>query len=197
MRISELLREMVEPGEAAIFDWPAAGTWAAGQVFRRAAPSMAWTLDGMVTPTGAITPEASALLTNGPGVTSDAGRLVIPWPVIAAWTATTATPESMFVAAYGENGELVDGVAFVLPMPKQGDLASIIARDEIYLGALVAARTAATETAGMMEVELPDGRRERYKSPAALSALIDQMDARLAILRARAKGHQFVGARYR
>ena len=197
MRVSELPRDQIEVGESAIHPWPPAGSWAAGQLFRRLTLSMAWTLDGSISPTGAITNASGALLINAPGVISDDARIVIPWPALESWAAQTEISESLFIAAYDGDGALVAGRAFVLPRAPAHDLAAIIARDSAYQNVLIAARAEATDTGGLLEIKLPDGREERFRSPATLTALIDQMDARLSILRARLSGHQFVGSTYR
>lgn len=197
MNVYELPVEIVVPGESAVIRWPAAGTWAVGQVFRRTTGSAAWTLDGTVDGAGAVTASTGAMLVNQAGVQSDAARLSIPWTALELWAPLTDVGNSVFAAAYDVDGRLLSGLVFELPVPTLNDVAGLIARDQRYLDALVVARAEATSTNGILEIDLPDGRREKFRSPASLTALINDLDARLNILRRAKDGHQFVGTAYR
>ena len=73
------------------------------------------------------------------------------------------------------------------------DIDEAIARDTAYLELLEKARAEATDTKGIAVVELPDGRKETYRSVATLNAEIENIRDRIARYKAHRAGYRFVG----
>ena len=185
----------IAPGENAVFMFPAEA-WERTLILTRRAAADRWQTDASILPDLAVTPGPGAILAVGAGFEVTAARLRIPWVALSALVDLSTVAESVLVSAYGADA-VICSTMFRLPLPAQDGIAALIRRDEEYLAVLVKAREEATNTTGIVDLTLPDGRREVFRAPSSLTAHINEIDARLAILRAGRNGRQFVGMAYR
>ena len=181
----------IAPGENAVFVFPDEA-WERVLVLTRRAAADRWQTDATIAPDGTVTPGPAPILTFD--VTLDSVRIL--WAGLSALIDATTVAEAVLVSAYGADA-VICSTMYRLPLPSQDGIAALIRRDEEYLAVLVKAREAATDTNGIVDLTLPDGRREVFRAPAALTAHINEIDARLAILRAGRNGQQFSGRAYR
>ncbi len=72
-----------------------------------------------------------------------------------------------------------------------------ISADESYLAALRTARLEATQTQGIIRLDLPDGSTQEFRTLGSLNMAITEIEARINLAKRRAEGHQFVGSVYR
>ena len=182
---------IVEVGENIVFMFPDEA-WERVLVLTRRAAADRWQTDATIAPDGTVTPGPAPILTFD--VTLDSVRIL--WAGLSALVDLSTVAEAVLVSAYGADA-VICSTMYRLPLPSQDGIAALIRRDEEYLAVLVKAREDATDTNGIVDLQLPDARREVYRNPAALSAHIAELDARLAILRAGRNGQQFVGMAYR
>ena len=193
-------------GVAAVFRYPL--EWSRITVYRRTGSLVGWTQDGYLTfqagdpPVAPIrTSGGGSLLIGAPGVAIHPDRVSIPWgdevSGIAAVADDATTPDVVLIVATDIDGGLVQSTVYRVRLVLDDHLSSLIARDEAFLGVLVAARHESADTRGLVQVQFPDGRTEIYRNPATLSLAIAELDARLSILRASRSGAQFVGQTYR
>lgn len=104
---------------------------------------------------------------------------------------------SVQVIFYSDSGSATGIVTLDFGEKSATDIDEAIASDEAFLELLEKARGDAADTRGISVLELPDGRKETYRSVAALDAEIAKIRDRVARYRAYRAGRAFVGVRMR
>ena len=189
--------ETLAVGSAAVFLYPSGWNRVTVYKLNTAGP---WTLDGHLTPVAGmlptVTPAAGATLVTAADTIIRADRLVLGASGISALADVADVPDVVLVTAADDDGYAFASTAYRVQIQPDG-VEALIARDEAYRDVLVTARREAADTLGIVELELPDGRHERYANTATLNRAIAELDARLALLRAARSGAQFAGQTYR
>ena len=87
-----------------------------------------------------------------------------------------------------ENGRAARIDRYALPVIDASSPNVVIAQEREVLALLLAQRLAASETAGMSELSLPDGRSEKYADVMVLDRRISEIRARIAWFESAARG---------
>ena len=189
--------ETLLAGSAAVFPYPSG--WERVSVYKRTTAGP-WTLDGHLEPVAGmlptVTPAPGGTFVTAADTIIRADRLVLGASGISALADVADVPDVVLVTAADDDGYAFASTAYRVQIQPDG-VEALIARDEAYRDVLVTARREAADTLGIVELELPDGRHERYANTATLNLAIAELDARLALLRAARSGALFVGQTYR
>ena len=150
------------------------------RVWKREAPASH--LSGWLSAGGYDIDDAAALDPDQggalPGLVVGAAEARLPWASVQALMALSGTvAEGLQIVEYAD-GRARLTLRYVMPLMGGEPLDRIINQDRELLDLMVTQRKEIADTAGIKELELPDGRRESYAS-------IDVWDSRIMELRAR------------
>ena len=185
-------RRAIQYGEALDFDAPDDATSYLLWARETPTPMARWISQGGYSITGDVVIAAPVGVTVSVAPMFEAEGFTIDWPTLDL-LAQAGEREPLQVISY-KNGRASRIDRYALPVTDASSPNVVISQEREVLALLIDQRLAASQTSGMSELTLPDGRSEKYADVMVLDRRISEIRARIAWFESAARGVSMPGA---